>query len=116
MEVGESAHEEGQLGEWVAAERVRVVQDDDGRGGGERGGGQVRAEAYAGRSSRERERPRRRCRRRRRGVGPSPSGRSLLSCFALSLRPSGLVRLTRLLESPFGNQNAYDFREFVHFL
>ena len=116
VEVGEAACKEGQRGEWVVAERVRVVQDDDGRGGGERGGGQVRAEAYAGRSSRERERPRRRCRRRRRGVGPSPSGRSLLSCFALSLRPSGLVRLTRLLESPFGNQNAYDFREFVHFL
>jgi len=83
----------------------------------------VRAEAGAGRSGRERERPRRRCRRRRRGVGPSPSGRSLLSCFALSLHPSGLVRLTRILEvglvwaecleSPFGNQNAYDF---VHFL
>ena len=86
----------------------------------------MRAEAGAGRSGRERERPRRWCRRRRRGVGPSPSGRSLLSCFALSLRPSGLVRLTRILEvglvwaecleSPFGNQNAYDFREFVHFL
>ena len=35
MEVGESAHEEGQLGERVAAKHVRVMQDDDGRGGGE---------------------------------------------------------------------------------
>jgi hypothetical protein len=35
VEVGESAHEEGQLGERVAAERVRVMQDDDGCGGGE---------------------------------------------------------------------------------
>jgi len=86
----------------------------------------VRAEAGAGRSGRERDRPWRRCRHCRRGVGPSPSGRSLLSCFALSLWPSGLVCLTQILEvglgwaecleSPFGNQNAYDFREFVHFL
>ena len=50
-QVGEAAREEGQRGERVAAERVRVVQDDDGRGGGERGGGQVRAEADAGQAA-----------------------------------------------------------------
>ena len=133
MEVGEAAREEGQRGERVAAEGVRVVEDDDGRGGGERAGGQVKAEADAGRAAAA-------------GVADGAAGRGrgsgvavvggewvqvhlvgpLLSCFALSLRPSGLVRLTRLLEvglgwaecleSPFGNQNAYDFREFVHFL
>ena len=101
--------------------------------GRSRGGGKVRAKADAGRAAAA-------------GVADGAAGRGrggsgsavavvggewvqvhlvgpLLSCFALSLHPSGLVRLTRLLEvglgwaqcleSPFGNQNAYDF---VHFL
>lgn len=51
MEVGEGAREEGQGGEGIAAERVRVVEDDYGGGGGQRGGRKVRAEADAGRAA-----------------------------------------------------------------
>lgn len=50
-EVGEAAREEGQCRERVPPEGVRVVEDDDGRGGRERGGREVRAQADAGRAA-----------------------------------------------------------------
>ena len=33
---------------WIVAKGVRVLEDDDGGRGGDRGGGQVRAKVYAG--------------------------------------------------------------------
>ena len=47
-EVGEGPRQEGQRRQRVPAEGVRVVEDDDGRGGRERGRREVRAQADAG--------------------------------------------------------------------